>query len=430
MSVGYALLVAGVGAAIALDWHWLYVALVHATRTITLQDLATAVLLIAAYIGFLAVLGVALPGWVYPGTLPADGSGRLYYKCNGLTILCTLLALWLASSFWMGSLIITYLADHVGAFLAAANLFAFSLATFLLLRHRLRARSIKRVTPAHSWWRDWILGTELNPHVAGFELKFFWLRPSMMGWLLLNISIAAKQWQQLGQVTGRMMLTQLLMNGYILDYFWHERKMTTTWDIVAEHFGLMLIWGDLVFIPFVFSVPAWCLLYDRRPLSILLAVATLLTALVGGWIFRSANSQKDAFKRDPMGPVSNWYVVWHGRQPRWHWQIHAERKDTALGQHASRSANRTFGQGRLLASGWWSLARHSNYTGDLLLAFAFSMPSLGGPYRFVAFVYFFYLLLLLIHRGQRDEERCARKYGAAWQAYSKAVPFVLLPGIW
>ncbi|KAK4532350.1 hypothetical protein CCYA_CCYA11G3207 [Cyanidiococcus yangmingshanensis] len=430
MPRGYLSLVGSVVAAFALDWRWLQVGAIQVARSVSACSLFWATVLLAAYIGWLALLGEVLPGWVYPGTLPADGTNRVYYKCNGLAILCLTLTLWALSSLWLGSVTFTYLADHVGAFLVAANLFAFSLATLLLLRHRWQLASNKGVGSSRLWWQDWILGAELNPHLGRFELKFFWLRPSMIGWLLLNLSIAAKQWQELGRVTARMILNQLLMNGYIIDYFWHERKMTTTWDIVAEHFGLMLIWGDLVFIPFVFSIPAWCLVYDQRPLSVLMALATLLTALLGGWIFRSANSQKDAFKRDSTRPVSDWFVTWHHRRPHWHLRRSRASKDGSRTANRSTVANRTLGDGRLLASGWWSLARHSNYTGDLLLAFAFSMPSLGGPYRFVAFTYFFYLLLLLIHRSQRDEERCARKYGAAWQAYCEAVPFVLLPGIW
>jgi Ergosterol biosynthesis ERG4/ERG24 family len=32
-------------------------------------------------------------------------------------------------------------------------------------------------------------------------------------------------------------------------------------------FGFMLVWGDFVFIPFVFSVQTWFLLHNADPLS-------------------------------------------------------------------------------------------------------------------------------------------------------------------
>jgi len=36
-----------------------------------------------------------------------------------------------------------------------------------------------------------------------------------------------------------------------------KEKMTSTWEIIAEHFGFMLVWGDFVFIPFYFSLQTW-----------------------------------------------------------------------------------------------------------------------------------------------------------------------------
>jgi delta14-sterol reductase len=319
MALTYALLVAVVGLALACDWRWFVVAARELGCSLTFRNVSLATLQLLVYIGVLALLSEALPGWVYPGTIPADGSKRIHYKCNGLAVLGSTVAIWAALGSGLGAWTWSYLADNVGAFLAAANLLAWSLATLLLLRQRWRSRASASTGPSQrSWLRDFILGAELNPHLGRFELKFFWLRPSMIGWMLLNLSIAAKQWHALGRVTTRMLLTQLIMNGYILDYFWHESKMTTTWDIVAEHFGLMLIWGDLVFIPFVFSTPAWCLVHDQRRMSVGLLLGTLITVVLGGWIFRSANSQKDAFKRDSQRPVSSWFVSWSRGIPRWH----------------------------------------------------------------------------------------------------------------
>ena len=38
-----------------------------------------------------------------------------------------------------------------------------------------------------------------------------------------------------------MILYQVLTNLYVLDYFYNEPKMITTWDIIAERFGFMLV---------------------------------------------------------------------------------------------------------------------------------------------------------------------------------------------
>lgn len=65
----------------------------------------------------------------------------------------------------------------------------------------------------------------------------------------------------------------------------------------------MLVFGDYVFIPFAFSVQCHYLLdyadYDS-PLSVLPVV---LLYVVGYYIFRTSNSQKNQFKRDDKLPI-------------------------------------------------------------------------------------------------------------------------------
>lgn len=40
---------------------------------------------------------------------------------------------------------------------------------------------------------DWVMGVTLNPRFFGLDMKFFWLRPSMMGWVMINLGVAAQQ---------------------------------------------------------------------------------------------------------------------------------------------------------------------------------------------------------------------------------------------
>lgn len=69
---------------------------------------------------------------------------------------------------------------------------------------------------------------------------------------------------------------------------------------------------------------------------------------LGYLIFRGSNSQKNAFRQNPDGPV--------GRRLR--------TLQTATGR-------------RLIVSGWWGVARHINYFGDWLLGCA--LPRLPHP---------------------------------------------------
>ena len=69
-----------------------------------------------------------------------------------------------------------------------------------------------------------------------------------------------------------------------------------------------------------------------------------------------------------------------------------------------------------------------NYTGDLLMAISYCMPTgLASP---LGWAYFAYLFTLLVHRAHRDNLHCAAKYGKSWEKYCKAVPYTLIPGIY
>ena len=91
--------------------------------------------------------------------------------------------------------------------------------------------------------------------MLGLKLNFFWLRPSMMAWLFLNLgflgeyangrsgihsgnhiqSTIAKHYQlHGGKVSHSMILYQLFTNIYVVDYFVFEEFVTSTWDIIAE----------------------------------------------------------------------------------------------------------------------------------------------------------------------------------------------------
>lgn len=200
------------------------------------------------YIASLALLGAFLPGKIQDGVPLADGT-RLKYKCNGLLV-SGVVTTALATAYWSGYISGSWVVDHYGQLLVAANIFAVSLAIYLFVVGRLsRPRNWLR---QRSFFDDFVMGAELNPFVLGVNVKFFSYRPAMAGWLVVNLSFLCKQYELLGFITSRMLLYQLATAWYIWDYFVHEPKIVSTWDIIAEHFGLMLVWGDYVFIVFAF----------------------------------------------------------------------------------------------------------------------------------------------------------------------------------
>mmetsp|Transcript_35804 Transcript_35804/g.26591 ORF Transcript_35804/g.26591 Transcript_35804/m.26591 type:complete len:102 (-) Transcript_35804:12-317(-) len=79
----------------------------------------------------------------------------------------------------------------------------------------------------------------------------------------------------------------------------------------------------------------------------------------------------------------------------------------------------------LLCSGLWGLSRHFNYVGDIIFASTFCLPC--GFNHLTPYFYCIFLILLLLHRIERDHERCHQKYGAAWDKYCKVVKYKLIP---
>ena len=84
---------------------------------------------------------------------------------------------------------------------------------------------------------------------------------------------------------------------------------------------------------------------------------------------------------------------------------------------------------KLLISGWWGVARHINYFGDLLMAWSWGLTTGFGSYFPYAYASF-YLTPLLIHREMRDDAACQEKYGDDWQKYKKIVPYKMIPYIY
>lgn len=353
---------------------------------------STSVGLLVAFFTYLALVGSILPGKLVPGATLPDGT-RLHYRCNGLLSLLLLVAL-LSVGVWMDFVSPTAISDRGLELLSTT--FIFSVLVTLVLyatgcKSKERSSSLKPHVTGNII-DDWWFGIQLNPKFMGVDLKFFFVRAGMMGWLLINLSVLAKLFQD-ASLSQSMILYQLFCVLYIMDYFFYEEYMTSTWDIIAERLGFMLVFGDLVWIPFTFSIQGWWLLSNKVELTTAAVIANCFVFLLGYMVFRGANKQKHVFKKNPDA------LIW-GSPPK------------VVG-------------GKLLASGYWGIARHCNYLGDLLLALSFSLPcGISSP---VPYFYPIYLLILLIWRERRDEARCAEKYKDIWAEYRKIVPWRILP---
>jgi len=104
---------------------------------------------------------------------------------------------------------------------------------------------------------DFFIGRELNPRIGGFDLKVFCeLVPGLIGWLLLDLGFAQRQFQTTGAVSPAMGLVCAFQALYVVDALWFETAILTTMDVTTDGFGFMLAFGDLVWVPFTYSLQA------------------------------------------------------------------------------------------------------------------------------------------------------------------------------
>lgn len=291
---------------------------------------------------------------------------------------------------------------HFLQFALAATVFSVALSVYLSVRARKAPR--EELSPASSGNAiyDFFIGRELNPRIGTFDLKYFCeLRPGLIGWVVVNLVMLLAEMKLQNRATPS--LAMILVNSfqllYVVDALWNEEAVLTTMDIIHDGFGFMLAFGDLVWVPFVYSLQAFYLVGHPNEVSWPVASLIIALKLCGYVIFRCANSQKNAFRKNPTDPKL----------------AHLKTIHTSTGKS-------------LLVSGWWGFVRHPNYLGDLVMALAWSLPC--GFNHILPYFYVIYFTLLLIHREARDEHQCRKKYGLAWEKYCRRVPYRIFPHIY
>ncbi|CAO3634194.1 unnamed protein product [Cunninghamella blakesleeana] len=287
--------------------------------------------------------------------------------------------------------------DHWSGLAISSILFSYAISLFVYLKSfapdALLALGGNSGNPLY----DYMIGRELNPRIGDFDIKFFTeLRPGMIGWQVINLAFAAKQYTDLGYVTNSMILVQSFQAWYIVDSLWNEEAVLTTMDMTTDGFGFMLAFGLYTWVPMNYTLQARYLVDFPRDLSWFEFGAIIALNFLGYYIFRSANSQKNEFRSNPNGPNV---------------------KDLKFITTKTGS--------KLIISSWWGYSRHINYLGDWLMSLSWSLPCGFGS--IVPYFYPIYFAVLLLHRQQRDEHKCKTKYGEDWDRYCKIVKYKIIP---
>ena len=354
----------------------------------------------AAWFLLQAALHVFVPGRIRTGAELPRG-GRLSYKMNGLASLGISLLI-VAALHFSGAYPLWRIHDQFGALMSVAILFAFVLSTCMYFYGKRTDPYKLSGNVIHDFW----MGTGHNPRwpdaVRGFDFKFFCeAKPGLIGWMVINLAFALAQYREYQFVSLAMVLVIACHFLYVVNHFQAEPFILSTMDIKHEKFGFMLVFGDLVWVPFTYCLQGFYLIDHVHDLPLWGVLGIVALNLTGFYVFRCANLQKDRFKANPETAR-----VW-GRK--------AEYIESADGK-------------KLLAAGFWRWSRHMNYLGDWIMAWAWSLPCLWGSV--IPYFYPVYFGILLVQRERRNHKICSEKYGPAWDEYCKRVPSRIVPYVY
>jgi Delta14-sterol reductase len=364
---------------------------------VSAESLVTATKIVVGYLAAMFLGAMFLPGLERDGYPQRDGTIK-HYKLTGMTLLFVTHVVVAIMVFGFG-VSLTPLITHFWSLFIVANVLALIITAALYFWGRRRGEVPRstafdsvRVSPVV---RDLWFGNELNPTWLGVDMKLFMYQPSLIGANLLIVAFAFAQYDLHQVVTPQTWCLLAFWWAYLFSHYVKEEFMLSTWDITSENFGFMLVWGDLVYLPFLYSLPGWWLVDQTTPFATWQWLSLCAICGVSMWVFREANWQKERYKRDPEKRI------W-GRPP--------------------------VTIGGLLVSGFWGIGRKLNYTGEIGVYLCFALTAgFQTPWPYLLPLA---LTVLLAQRAARDDKKCAAKYGDAWKAYCERTRFRIVPFVY
>ncbi len=367
----------------------------------------TAWLIIGVHASAQLLMMKILPGKKYFGTLSPKGN-LPEYKNNGLFSYLISIGLFLFCTERLGWFSAGIVFDHFRELLGALNLLALLFCLLLYFKGRFSPSSSDN-SQTGNFLFDYYWGTELYPRILGWDVKMFTnCRFGMTGWALCVISFAFASFARLEFWDWGIVASGSLIVIYLFKFFiWEAGYMRST-DIITDRAGFYICWGCLVWVPAIYTSPIHFMVNHETGISPMLALLIFVLGNIAIWTNYWTDRQRMRV-RNTNGETKIW-----GKAPI---LIFAKYK-TPSGMEQENV---------LLASGFWGLARHFHYLPEIGAAFFWTVAA--GFQFFAAWFYVLFLTILLVHRTFRDEEKCANKYGAYWDAYKKKVKWKIIPGI-
>lgn len=367
-----------------------------------------------SFLIFQAINYVTLPGiWSEGMPIPQNGNRGLQYYCNAVWSLyfSTAIALLLHFS---GLFRLSTIIDRFGEIMSVAIISGFAISLWVFVRALVQG---KQVRMTGNWAYDFFMGAPLYPRVGSLlDLKmFFEVRLPWYTLYFLALAAMFKQYEEYGYVSFQLIHAFIGAWLYANACCKGEDLIIPTWDIFYEKFGFMLIFWNIAGVPYTYCYNTLYLVshdpatYNHSWVYNTFVLTLLLTAY---YFFDTTNGQKNSFRRQIVGTFT----------PR-----------TAFPQLPYQSIKnpkyiKCKNGGCLLADGWYKYARKAHYTADFLQNLSWALNTgFNSPLPYFYPVFFFFMI---IHRADRDEAKCAEKYGEDWVEYKKQCPYRFIPYVY
>ena len=296
--------------------------------------------------------------------------------------------------------------DNLGYFFSTFILLGFGVTTMLYLKGLMCPNSVDCDNGTHNFVFNYYWGLELHPRVLGIDIKQFTnCRFGMMLWPLLLITYMCKQYSMLGYITNSLLCNCILQFIYITKFFYWEDGYFSTIDVMIDKAGFYICWGCIAFLPLFYTSHSLYLVYNPIDLSDEMTCVFMFAGITSICLNYYVDYERKLF-REKRGKIYTF-----GRLATY---IEAE----CIG------ADNFVRKSLLLTSGFWGLSRHINYFFELMAALCWSLPAQFDS--LYPYLYFIFLVILLVHRERRDDERCSNKYKKYWEMYKQKVPYRIL----
>ena len=197
---------------------------------------------ILPYALFQLALMKILPGKLTKGPITPAGNIPIY-RANGMLAYLVTLTTYFVCAYILKLFNPADIYDHYLEFIGAMNVLSLIFCFGIYLKGRL-IPSTTDCGASGNFIFDYYWGTELYPRVLDWDIKMFTnCRFGMMGWPLLILSYAAKQYATHG-LSDSMIVAVALQLIYITKFFHWEMGYMKSLDIMHDRAGFYLVSGS------------------------------------------------------------------------------------------------------------------------------------------------------------------------------------------